>query len=162
MTRVILVARPEERMDHLALKLAAFAMFHESKPIVDPSSSHPSFSNIDVRPDLVALDEGGGISLWIECGNVSLNKLDKAARRLPGARVIVLQPTLRDASQLRQRLTDSVRQADKIAIWTWPGESFNSWMKAVDEKTEIFGEAREKSFNLVINDHPYSVDLIDA
>jgi hypothetical protein len=29
----------------------------------------------------------------------------------------------------------------------------------MDEKIEIFGDAHEKSFNLVVNNIPYAVDL---
>lgn len=161
-SRVILVPRPEEKLDHLALKLAAFAMFHALGPIVDPSVSHPSLSDFDLKPDLLVINEGGEIKLWIECGVASLNKLDKAARRLPGARVVVIQSTLHEAKQLRVRLQDETKHADRIEIWTWPGTTFTPWMKALQEKNELFGEAHEKSLNLVVNDIPYTVDLISA
>lgn len=160
LSRVILVAKPEEKFDHLALKLAAFVMFDEARPVVDPSTSHASLAGLDVRPDLLITDEGGGISHWIECGTTSLNKLDKVARRLPSARVIVIQSTERSARQLRERLQDETKHDDRIEIWTWTEDSFNTWQKALAEKTEIFGEARERSFNLVVNETAYHAELI--
>jgi len=158
--KVLLVARPEEKMDHLALKLAGYVMFLPMEPVVEPSPEHPSLLDYDVRPDLLAFNAGGDITLWLECGEVSINKLDKVSRRLGQARVIVLKRTEHQARQLRERLEAEVRQAHRIEIWTWPAGTFDTWLAALDEKVEIFGEAHEKSFNLVVNNVPYAVDLL--
>lgn len=160
LSRVILAPKPEEKLEHLALKLAGLAMFHSLNPTVDPSASHPNFGNIDVRPDVAAFDEGGGIVLWLECGPTSLNKLDKAARRLPGARVVVVMASQREATQLRDRLDDEIKHAGRIEIWYFPEETFDSWVRSLDEKTELFGEAHEKSLNLVVNENAFAVDLV--
>lgn len=160
LTRVILVAGPTETVEHLAMKLAAVVMFHDQRPIVEPSGEHPALSNLDLKPDVMTLNEGGDIVLWIDCGAVSINKLDKVARRLPSARVIVIKKSLREATQLRDRLAAETRHADRIEIWTWPENSFASWLNALGEKTEIFGEASERSFNLVVNETAYHADLV--
>ena len=157
---VILVARPEEKVDHLSMKLAAFAMFHSFGPIVEPSSDHPSLQGLDLRPDVLVLDEGGDVKVWIECGTVSFNKLDKAVRRFPQARVVVLKSTWRDAERLRREMETEVRNSSRIEIWTWPEGSFRLWMSALEEKTELYGEVNERNFNVTINHTPYAVDLV--
>lgn len=162
MSRVILFAKPEETLNHLALKLAAYAMFMPLNPIVEPSSDHPSLTGYEHKPDVMALSEGGDIDLWIECGQVSINKLDKLTRRLHNTRVIVIKPTLREAKQLREFAMRDVKHQHRFDIWTWKNGDFDTWVKALDEKVEIYGEAREKSFNLVINNTAYCVDLISV
>lgn len=137
-------------------------MFDELRPIVEPSSNHPSLGDLDLKPDVMILDEGGGISHWIECGPVSLNKLDKVARRLHSTRVIVLKASLREAHQLRKQLEDETRQSKRVEIWTWPDPMFRNWLNALHEKTELFGEARERSFNLVVNEIAYHTELISV
>lgn len=159
-SRLILVPKPEEKVEHLALKLAAFAMFLPTRPTVDPSANHPALLSLDVRPDLFSLNVAGDIENWIECGEVSLNKLDKLTRRLNGARVVVLKETKAQAERLRAALTDEIRHGQRIEIWAWPETEFKTWLHALEEKTEIFGEAHEKSFNLVVNHTPIAVDLI--
>lgn len=158
--KVILAAKPEEKADHLALKLAAFAMFLDKEPIVEPSSDHPALGDLDLRPDVCALDISGQISLWIECGEVSINKVDKVNRRLPQVRLVVLKKSMHEATRLRETLNEQVRNPEKIEIWTWPEGTFKTWLQAMEDKTELFGEAHEKSFNLVVNNIPYAVDLI--
>lgn len=160
--KVILAAKPEERVDHLAMKLAAFAMFLPAGPVVEPSTDHPGLAGLDIRPDVCAMNDAGEISIWIECGEVSINKLDKLARRLPETRIVVIKADMRSAAQLRERLTDEVKQGARIEIWTWPQGTFQPWLNAMEDKTELFGDAHEKSFNLVINNVPYAVDLISV
>jgi hypothetical protein len=161
-SKLLLVPRPEEKMDHLAMKLAGFVMFMPMRPIVDPASDHPSLTWLDVKPDVMALTDAGDIRLWLECGEVSINKIDKVARRLPQTRVVVIKAQMHQARQLRERLNDEVRQGGRVEIWTWPPGEFANWMSAMAEKVEIFGDADEKSFNLVVNSVPYAVDLVSV
>jgi uncharacterized protein YaeQ len=161
-SKVILVARPEEKIDHLALKLAGYAMFLKMEPIVEPSTDHPALSDIDFRPDVCALNEAGEINLWVECGAVALNKLDKVSRRFTTARIIVLKATLAEARRLRADVNDQLKYGSKIEIWTWPEGEFTAWKNALEDKTELFGEAHERWFNLVVNQTPYAVELISV
>lgn len=160
--KVILAAKPEEKVDHLAMKLAAFAMFLPFGPVVEPSTDHPGLAGLDIRPDVCTMNDAGEIAIWVECGEVSLNKLDKLARRLPETRIVVLKAEMRQAAQLRRRLDDEVKHGARIEIWTWPAGAFPIWLNAMEDKTELFGEAHEKSFNLVINGIPYAVDLLSV
>jgi uncharacterized protein YaeQ len=160
--KVILAGRPEETAEHLALKLAAFAMFLPGDPIVDPSPDHPALDGYEVRPDLFVLDDGGQVKMWIECGEVSINKIDKISRRLSGARILVLKENRHQALKMRATVQEQIRNADRIEIWTWPEEEFKKWLHALEDKTEIYGEAHEKSFNLVVNSVPYAVDLVSC
>lgn len=158
-SKLVLVPRPEEKLDHLALKLAAYAMMLPLEPIVDPSVNHPALRDFDLKPDLLALNMAGEIVLWLECGEVSINKLDKVIRRLPDCRVVVLKPNKHKALQQREMVAEHIRQADRVEIWAWPDDTFKEWEGAVEEKIEIFGEAHEKSLNLVINQTAVAVDL---
>lgn len=158
--KLILVAKPEETLEHLALKLAAFAMFLDEEPVVDLSADHPALNGTDYRPDVCAFNVGGEIDLWIECGSVTLNKLNKVTRQFPNARLIVIKERPHEAERLRREVNDEVRQADRIEIWAWPEGQFAEFKAALADKTELFGEAHERSFNLVINHTPYAVDLL--
>jgi uncharacterized protein YaeQ len=160
--KVILAAKPEEKLDHLAMKLAAFAMFLPDGPVVEPATDHPGLQGLDIRPDVCTTNDAGELAAWIECGEVSINKLDKLARRLPETRIIVIKSEMRQATQLRARLTDEVKHGARIEIWTWPEGTFKTWLNAMEDKTELFGDAHEKSFNLVVNNIAYAVDLVSV
>jgi uncharacterized protein YaeQ len=157
--KVVLVPKPEEKMDHIAMKLAAFAMFLPHGPIVDPSSEHPALAGTDFRPDVCVLNDAGEVSIWIECGEVSVNKLGKLSRQFSQARFVVLKANEHQAKRLREMVREDVRNSDRIEIWYWKPGEFDTWYAALDEKTELFGESHEKSFNLVINSVAYAADL---
>lgn len=159
--RLLLVPKAEEKLDHLALKLAAFVMFWKREPVVEPSSDHPALAGFDIKPDVMALNIYGQIDLWIECGSVTLHKLDKITRRFPQTRIVVLKGTHRESERLRNDLNDEVRHAKRIEIWHWPEDRFKEWLRAMGEKTEIFGEATEKMMNLVVNEVAYAVDFLE-
>lgn len=158
--KLILAAKPEEPPAHLALKLAAFVLCWEDNPIVDPSAKHPALLNQEFRPDLMALDAGGGVALWVECGPTSLNKLEKLPRRFPHARFLVIKENPREGERLRRDLNDRLSRGT-VAVWSWREEDFSLWKSALDEKIEIFGESTGRSLNLVINATPLAVDLFE-
>ncbi len=160
--KVFLVPKPEEKADHLVLKLAALAMFHAQNPVVDLSADHPSLSAFAHRPDVCVFNEGGEISHWIECGTVSLHKVDKVLRRMSSGRFIVIKPDIRGAQKFRNDLNHEVRNGNRVEIWAWENEEFLGLLKVIGEKTELFGEAHERFLNVVVNEHPYVAQLVEV
>ena len=158
--KLVLVAGPQETDEHLALKLAGFLLFWDLSPIVDASAKHPALLDQEFRPDLMALDETGEAKLWVECGKVTQHKLSKVARRFGRARLVVLKETEADARRFR---ADSDREFDgpaPVEIWAWPQRQFRDWMSALGEKTEVFGEARGRMLNIVVNERPLVAELV--
>lgn len=159
--KLVMVSHENETPEHLALKLAAFILFFNSDPIVEISSKHFAIANQEFKPDLLSLDETGDIRIWIECGNVTTNKMEKLARRIPDARIIVLKEIQREAENLRRILEkNEVKNREHIEIWSFPENQFAEWMKAMDESVEVYGEMSEHSFNLVANSIPFNFDFL--
>jgi uncharacterized protein YaeQ len=156
--RLLLVSQPQETLEHLALKLSAFLLFWDHDPSVEISLRHPALAGQEFRPDLAAFDVGGGIALWVECGNVALHKLGKLARRYPEARLAVVKASRAEAVKLRQDLEDEERAA-RIEIISWPQGAFAQWTRALSETVHVVGEASGLSLNLVLNETPVAVDL---
>jgi len=137
----------------MALKLAGFLLYWDYNPIVDASVKTPALANFEFLPDVVALDEGGAVTLWVECGSVTMNKLTKLIRRLPHARVVVMKETPREALRLRSEITQELDKPERIEIIAWPDDQFKDWVAYLGEKIEVFGEAGGLSINAVVNDH---------
>ena len=157
--KLLLVSGPNETVEHLTLKLAAYLMFWDADPVVEASSSHPALQGQKFILDLMGLDDSGALNLWVECGNVTLHKIGKLLRRFPSARSVIVKPTEREAERLRADVTDQEQKGGKIEILAWPGRQFQDWMKVVYEKTEVYGEAGDRSLNLVINEVPVVADF---
>jgi hypothetical protein len=152
----------EETFDHLALKLAACLMFQSEDPVPEPSPKHPALQDQDFRPNLMALDAAGYMRLWVDCGTVSLHKLEKVARRFQNARIIVIKKSPREAEKFREQVREETKQAaGRTEVWAFPEGLFAEWRSRLGEDTHVVGEAHEKSLNVVVNDQPYVVDLVE-
>lgn len=158
--KLVLVPQPEESREHLALRLSAFVLFWELNPKAELSMKNSALADQEFRPDLIALGDGGDIALWVECGNVSLHKLDKLTRRYPYCHLVVLKATETEGKRLRRDVVEQVNRQDLIRILCWPQAPFQQWTGALRDTVHIFGEVHMDSLNLVINETPLAVDLI--
>lgn len=157
--KLLIVQGPNETGSHLALKLAAYLLFWDLDPIVDASAKTPALASFEFLPDVLALDEGGEVKLWVECGSVTLHKLLKLTRRLPRARLVVLKETRREAERLRQDLVEQLDRQERVEILAWPDGQFRAWLAALREKTEVYGEAGGLLLNVVVNETPVAAEL---
>ena len=158
--KVVLVTQENETPELLALRLASFVLFFDQEPLAEISSKNPAINNQEFRPDLVALNDAGEIKLWVECGNVTTNKLDKLIRRNRQMRIVVLKENQREAENLRKFLKKNhINDSDRVEIWYFPDDNFKAWNEAVGDTVDIVGENAGKSFNLVMNASAFSFDL---
>ena len=160
--RILLVAKEEETTEHVALRLAAAILFFDREPALEVGPSHPAVTDIGFYPDLLVTNDAGGIDIWIECGNIAVNKLTKVARRLRTARLVALRESPEDGIRFREVIKKEISKGEKIEIWAWPKEDFIKWTAALKESTHVFGEASGKSLNLVLNEIPFDVQLISC
>lgn len=157
--KLILVLGPNEKLEHLGLKLSAFVLFWDYSPIVGASPKHPALLNQEFIPDLLGTNEAGEARLWVECGQVTLHKLAKLPRRFPSARLVVIKASEREAIRLRKDMTEQLDRQERIEVLSWPDGVFSEWMSALEEKIEVYGEGGGVTLNLVINERPFAVDL---
>lgn len=157
--RVVVARGTEETDEHLALRLAAFALFWDVEPQMEISPKHPALAQVEFKPDFIALDAGGEVALWGECGNVSINKLDKLTRRYPHARIAVLKASPAEGRKMRADLAERVDRGARVEVLSFRPEDFALWKSAVGELLEVFGECAERSMNLVVNHTPLACDL---
>lgn len=157
--KLVLVPTKEEKQEHLSLKLAAYVLFWGDDLTVTPSAGHPALMGQDQRPDLMGVDITGAVAFWVECGNTTMNKMDKVRRRFPDARVVVLKETADQAKRFRDELGGKVPAAKNVEVWYWPEQGFREWHGKLGEKTEIVGEVEGRGMNLVVNEDIYVADL---
>lgn len=147
-----LVSGPSEPDDHLAHRIAAFILFWKDNAMVDASTSTPALANFEFLPDLLAVNDAGEATIWIECGTVTMNKLTKVTRRMPRARVVIMKENERAAADLRRDLDAQFDRPERVEILAWPGNTYKEWAQAVGDSIEAFGDADGLSINAVVNE----------
>ena len=157
--RVLVVGNDEETHEHLALRLAAAVLFFDGEP-VEPGPNDHALGDIGFVPDLMVPDGIGGIKVWVECGNVAVNKLTKVARRIKDGRLVILKEDVEGGRRLREVIKKEINKGERIEVWAWNRKDFALWNKALKESNYLYGEATGHSLNLVVNETPFSVDLV--
>jgi hypothetical protein len=157
--KLILAQGAQETFDHLALRVSSHVLFWGLEPKGELSPKHPALAQVEFKPDFIALNDAGEVALWGECGNVSLNKLDKVTKRYPHARVVVLKASPAEGVKMRKDLEESVGRQAKVQVLSWRAADFALWRDAMGEVIEVFGESTEHSVNLVVNQVPLAADL---
>jgi hypothetical protein len=157
--KLLLVPGPNELGERLALKLAGFLLFWTFDPKVDASIKTPALAQFEFLPDLVGLDDGGEIVLWVDCQTTTMNKLSKLTRRLPRARLVVLKEDERGAARLRADVEAGIDRPQRIEILSFPGTGFREWFGFLGEKAEVYGDSTERLINVVVNGHPVAADF---
>ncbi|OGR40768.1 MAG: hypothetical protein A2X35_09730 [Elusimicrobia bacterium GWA2_61_42] len=160
--RVLVVAKEEETLDHVALRLCAAILFFDAEPALDVSPSDPMLEDVGFFPDLLVPDGVGGIAVWIECGNVAENKMTKVARRIKQGRLVILKESVEGGKRLREVIKKEVRNGEFIEVWAWPRAEFSKWTAAIKESTYVYGEASGQTLNLVLNEAAFDVQLVSC
>jgi uncharacterized protein YaeQ len=160
--RVLIVAKEEETLGHVALRLAAAILFFYGEPALEVGASDPLISDVGFSPDLLVPDGVGGISVWIECGNVANNKLAKVARRIKEGRLVIMKEDAEAGRRQREVVKHEMPRADNIEILAWPREEFARWTAALKESSYVYGEASGHSLNLVLNEAAFDVQLVNC
>jgi len=157
--RVLIAAKEEETPEHVALRLTAAILFFDREPALDTGPSDPAVADIGFFPDLMVPDDGGGVAVWIECGNVAVNKLTKVARRIKTGRMIILKESVDAGRRMREVINKEVSKGEKVEVWAWPREDFARWTAAIKESNYVFGEASGSTLNLVLNETVFDTQL---
>lgn len=159
--RVLIMGNDEETHEHLALRLAAAVLFFDGEP-VEPGPKDHALADIGFVPDLMVPDGIGGIKVWIECGNVAVNKLTKVARRIKEGRLVILKEDVESGRRLREVIKKEINKGERVEVWAWPRADFAKWGAALKESNYLYGEAAGQSLNLVVNETAFSVDLVSC
>lgn len=96
-SKIIIGCRETETIFHVALKLIAFVYFFRDRLQIEADLQN---DNIPFTPDLAQMDYELRPILWIECGECSVNKLDKLAVKVPDAEIWVVKRSLSAAAEL--------------------------------------------------------------
>ena len=156
---MLIAAKDEETPEHVALRLTAAILFFDREPALDTGPSDPAVADIGFFPDLMVPDGAGSVAIWIECGNVAVNKLTKVARRIRAGRLVIIKESVEAGRRLREVIKKEISKGDKVEVWAWPKEEFSRWTAAITESNYVFGEASDCSLNLVLNETVFDTQL---
>ncbi|MBY0550103.1 MAG: YaeQ family protein [Candidatus Obscuribacterales bacterium] len=146
--KLIMGAFDNETGGSIALKLLAYLMFIERRPRIDEDAGW------HFTPDLIARDDAGDIKLWVDCGRVSMKKVDVIATKVRDhIDFFVFRKTQRDMTQFYQAIKDKTKHVQNVKC-----VSFD------DGFVDAMGESLDRTNNLecYIGDDMITLNIVNS
>jgi uncharacterized protein YaeQ len=139
---IIIAQNDTETITHVVLKMLGFVLFYRERLQIEGDVHNDS---IQFKPDLVWLDYDMRPKLWIECGECSVNKLDKLAVKVHDAEIWVLKRSRASAEHLIAAMAKEDLRRDRYHILTFDEEMFGELCGLVTARNELvwFGASFE-------------------
>lgn len=142
-TKVILSMAPGESSRHVMMKFLALVLHLDRAPKVEFHVGQ------HYKPDLVCEAEGQ-IRLWIECGDVSVRKLDKVVTTNHAAQIVVVKPTLRALESYKKQADRRVRRPERIDYLTFEAGFVDRLAATIPSRASLSAEFDPQSLELKI------------
>jgi hypothetical protein len=110
----LIIGRQElEPLNNVILKVLGFCFFYRERLQIQPNLHNDA---IPFVPDLVQLDYEMRPRLWVECGETSLNKLNKLAVKVNEAEIWILKPSFNEAEAMIPAMRRADLRKDRYSI----------------------------------------------
>ncbi|MBY0357266.1 MAG: YaeQ family protein [Candidatus Obscuribacterales bacterium] len=130
--KLIIAAFENESGGHVVLKLLAYLLFIEQRPHIDEDAGW------HFTPDLIARDDSGSITLWIDCGRVSMKKVDTIATKVRNhIDFYVFRKTQREMQQFYQAIKDKIKHLDNVKCVSFDDEFIDGISANLDRTNNI-------------------------
>ena len=133
--RVFIGRKETETEKHVLLKFLGFALFHRERLQIE-TVLHDD--NIPFVPDLVQLDYTLRPSFWAECGEVSYQKLDKLAVKVPEAEIWIIKRSVAEAEVLLHDMRRHDLRRNRYRVVAFDAEMFDEVLASLSLRNEVF------------------------
>jgi uncharacterized protein YaeQ len=130
--KLVIAAFDNESPANIALKLLAYLLFIERRPHIDED---PGWG---FTPDLIARDENGSITLWVDCGRVSMKKVDTIAMKVRDRiDFYVFRKTQRDMEIFYRAIRDKVTNLQNVKCVSFDDEFIDGIGESLDRTNNV-------------------------
>ncbi|MBI4970398.1 MAG: YaeQ family protein [Candidatus Omnitrophica bacterium] len=152
--KIVLVKDEVELRNHVVLKLLAYVLFYDPELKVDVSA------DMHYQPDLIIPGDHGVPKLWIDCGKVTLKKVESLAAKLRHTRVIFVKETERELGIFKKLLEKKVEYFERLEYLAFDAGFVESVANAL-ERTNHFTlyDVMENVIGIALNDQTFESTL---
>lgn len=151
--KIILVKDMSELRNHVVLKLLAFMLYYDPELKVEVSAE------MHYKPDLLIPGEHTP-KLWIDCGKVTLRKVESLAGKLRGTRVIFLKETKRELDTFKKLVEKKIGETAHLEYLAFEPGFILSIANALERTNHItLYEVMPEVVGLALNDQIFESHL---
>lgn len=133
--KIVIGQRENESPAHVLLKLLAYLLFFRERLLIEPRVDNES---IPFVPDLLQIDYALRPTLWVECGDCGVVKLDKLAVKVPEAEIWVVKRSWTEADHLRQAMLKAELRKDRYNLIGLDAAFFDEVAGLLQTRNEVF------------------------
>lgn len=133
-SKIIIGCRETETIYHVGLKLIAFVYFFRERLQIEADLQN---DNIPFTPDLAQMDYEMRPILWIECGECTVNKLDKLAVKVPEAEIWIVKRSLSAAASLMKGMAREELRANRYNVLALDEQAFEELCSRIAGRNEF-------------------------
>jgi uncharacterized protein YaeQ len=143
--KLVIAAWKGEMVWHIALKLLGYLLHFEEHPRIEESVQW------HYKPDLVARDETGKITLWIDCGNIAVRKIDRVATKIGAERFLILRRTRGEAARLDDAMEGRVKHRARVQLIAFADGFVDALAAHLDRTNDLEARRSENEIALVVS-----------
>ena len=132
--KVIIGQQDTETVTHVLLKFLAYLIFFRERLQLETNLHQES---IPFVPDLVQLDYELRPKLWVECGECSVNKLNKLAVKVPDAEIWVLKRSPEAVAHLLKAMAREDLRRNRYRLIALEPEMFDEMIALLKPRNEM-------------------------
>jgi uncharacterized protein YaeQ len=132
--KLIIGCQDTETTRHVLLKLLGYLLFHRERLLMEPRLED---DNIPYRPDLAEVDYQMRVRLWVECGECSVQKLNKLAVKVPEAELWVIKRSAFEVEELMHAMHKGRLRTDRYNLLALDHEMFDELRGTLATRNEV-------------------------
>lgn len=151
--KIILVKAEGELRNHVTMKLLAYMIYYEPGLKVEISA------DMHYKPDLLVPGEHTP-KVWIDCGQVTLKKMESLSSKLRNTRIIFLKETKRELEAFKRLVEKKADHKDHLEFLAFEPNFVNSISNALARTNHItLYEVMENVIGIALNDEIFESTL---
>ncbi|MSU63265.1 MAG: hypothetical protein EXS31_12855 [Pedosphaera sp.] len=132
--RLIIGQQQTDTIAYVALKLLGYLLFHRERLQIETNLHQISIPYV---PNLVELNYELDPVLWVECGECSVEKLDKLAVKVPRAEIWILRRSFGEVDDLVRAMTRAELRRERYNLAGLDAELFAEFCGLISGRDEL-------------------------
>src|SRR3954451_21925116 len=132
--KIIIGQQDTESITHVALKFLAYLIFFRDRLQIE---TNLHMATIPFVPDLVQLDYELRPRLWVECGECTVNKLNKLAVKVPESEIWIVKRSPAAAEHLFQAMAKEELRRNRYQLIALDAEMLEEFCGLMRSRNEL-------------------------
>lgn len=129
--RIFLRKTAGESLHHVMMKLLSYVLFYHHALLIE------AYADQHHKPDLVRFNERGEPVQWVDCGQTSLQKLERISTRNRLTFIDIVKLTRGELSSYEQQARTRLSRPERVRYWAFEPGFVDALCELIQRRTQI-------------------------